>query len=177
MKIAKNNILKEYFKLFLAKGYYDTSILDIERATKIIRGAVFHHFPMHNTSAERINYVLPHVSSMFFFENLNESNANRSTVLTKEKLLTNLTSVESISLETIDMTLDELVRTNETKLLFVPGSRRFSYGNSTVNMRIAEGGAFFLQRLSKKINKDYKYRFKLRLDIFRDCSTYKQLNI
>lgn len=44
MKTTKENILRECFKLFLAKGYDGTSIPDIERATKITRGAIFHHF-------------------------------------------------------------------------------------------------------------------------------------
>lgn len=44
MKTTKENILRECFKLFMAKGYEGTSIPDIERATKITRGAIFHHF-------------------------------------------------------------------------------------------------------------------------------------
>lgn len=44
MKTTKETILRESFKLFLAKGYDSTSIPDIERATKITRGAIFHHF-------------------------------------------------------------------------------------------------------------------------------------
>ena len=44
MKTTKETILKESFKLFLAKGYDGTSVPDIERAAKITRGAIFHHF-------------------------------------------------------------------------------------------------------------------------------------
>ena len=44
MKTTKENILRECFKLFLAKGYDGTSVPDIERAAKITRGAIFHHF-------------------------------------------------------------------------------------------------------------------------------------
>lgn len=44
MKTTKENILRECFKLFLAKGYDATSIPDIERAAKVTRGAIFHHF-------------------------------------------------------------------------------------------------------------------------------------
>lgn len=44
MKTTKENILKECFKLFLSKGYDATSIPDIERVTKISRGAIFYHF-------------------------------------------------------------------------------------------------------------------------------------
>ena len=44
MKSTKETILRESFKLFLAKGYDGTSVPDIERAAKITRGAIFHHF-------------------------------------------------------------------------------------------------------------------------------------
>ena len=44
MKTTKEAILRESFKLFLAKGYDGTSVPDIERAAKITRGAIFHHF-------------------------------------------------------------------------------------------------------------------------------------
>lgn len=44
MKTTKETILRESFKLFLAKGYDGTSVPDIERAAKITRGAIFHHF-------------------------------------------------------------------------------------------------------------------------------------
>lgn len=42
MKTTKETILKESFKLFLAKGYDDTSVPDIERAGEIPRGAIFY---------------------------------------------------------------------------------------------------------------------------------------
>lgn len=44
MKTTKETILRESFKLFLANGYDGTSVPDIERAAKITRGAIFHHF-------------------------------------------------------------------------------------------------------------------------------------
>ena len=43
-KTTKETILEASFKLFLAKGYRGSSMPDIERATKITRGAIFHHF-------------------------------------------------------------------------------------------------------------------------------------
>ena len=44
MTNTKETILRKSFKLFLAKGYDGTSVPDIERAAKITRGAIFHHF-------------------------------------------------------------------------------------------------------------------------------------
>lgn len=87
----------------------------------------------HKIKAEYIDYVIPHVSSMFFYEKLNDEIKNRNIALTKEKWFTNLTSVGNIGSAAIYVALDELIRTNKLKkgdkiLLLVPESGRFSYG-------------------------------------------------
>lgn len=87
----------------------------------------------HNVKAEEIDYVIPHVSSMFFYEKLNDEIAARGIALTKEKWFTNLPSVGNIGSAAIYVALDELIRTKEIKqgqkiLLLVPESGRFSYG-------------------------------------------------
>lgn len=87
----------------------------------------------HNVKAEEIDYVIPHVSSMFFYEKLNDEIAARGITLTKEKWFTNLISVGNIGSAAIYVALDELIRTKEIKqgqkiLFLVPESGRFSYG-------------------------------------------------
>lgn len=87
----------------------------------------------HHVKAEEIDYVIPHVSSMFFYEKLNDEIAARNIALTKEKWFTNLTSVGNIGSAAIYAGLEELIRTKEIKqgekiLLLVPESGRFSYG-------------------------------------------------
>lgn len=87
----------------------------------------------HNVKAEEIDYVIPHVSSIFFYEKLNDEIAARGITLTKEKWFTNLISVGNIGSAAIYVALDELIRTKEIKqgqkiLLLVPESGRFSYG-------------------------------------------------
>ena len=87
----------------------------------------------HHVKAEEIDYVIPHVSSMFFYEKLNDEIAARNIALTKEKRFTNLTSVGNIGSAAIYVGLEELIRTKEIKqgdkiLLLVPESGRFSYG-------------------------------------------------
>ena len=87
----------------------------------------------HHIKAEEIDYVIPHVSSMFFYEKLNDEIAARNIALTKEKWFTNLTSVGNIGSAAIYVGLEELIRTKEIKqgdkiLLLVPESGRFSYG-------------------------------------------------
>lgn len=87
----------------------------------------------HNIKAEDIDYVIPHVSSMFFYEKLNDEITARGIALTKEKWFTNLTSVGNIGSAAIYVALEELLRTRKIKcgeriLLLVPESGRFSYG-------------------------------------------------
>lgn len=89
----------------------------------------------HNVKAEDIDYVIPHVSSMFFYEKLNDEIVARGIALTKEKWFTNLTTVGNIGSAAIYVALDELIRTKEIKrgqkiLLLVPESGRFSYGTT-----------------------------------------------
>jgi putative 3-oxoacyl-(acyl carrier protein) synthase III len=96
----------------------------------------------HKVKAEEIDYVIPHVSSMFFYEKLNDEIAARGIALTKEKWFTNLTSVGNIGSAAIYVALDELIRTKEIKqghkiLLLVPESGRFSYG--TVLLSLSAG--------------------------------------
>ena len=88
----------------------------------------------HNVKAEEIDYVIPHVSSMFFYEKLNDEITARGIALTKEKWFTNLTSVGNIGSAAIYVALEELIRTKEVTqgqkiLLLVPESGRFSYGS------------------------------------------------
>lgn len=69
----------------------------------------------HDVKAEEIDYVIPHVSSMFFYEKLNDEITARGFALTKEKWFTNLTSVGNIGSAAIYVALDELIRTNRDK--------------------------------------------------------------
>ena len=93
----------------------------------------------HNIKAEEIDYVIPHVSSMFFYEKLNDEITARGIALTKEKWFTNLTSVGNIGSAAIYVALDELIRTKDLKrggkiLLLVPESGRFSYGTVLLSL-------------------------------------------
>ena len=88
----------------------------------------------HNVKAEEIDYVIPHVSSMFFYEKLNDEITARGVALTKKKWFTNLTSVGNVGSAAIYVALEELMRTKEVTqgqkiLLLVPESGRFSYGS------------------------------------------------
>lgn len=93
----------------------------------------------HNVKAEEIDYVIPHVSSMFFYEKLNDEIVVCGLALTKEKWFTNLTSVGNIGSAAIYVALDELIRIKKIKkgqkiLLLVPESGRFSYGTVLLSL-------------------------------------------
>lgn len=87
----------------------------------------------HNINTSSIDFVIPHVSSMFFYEILNEELRNRNIDLSAEKWFTNLTSVGNIGSASIYVALDELFHSGKLDkghkiLLLVPESGRFSYG-------------------------------------------------
>ena len=89
----------------------------------------------HKTKDSDITYVIPHVSSMFFYQKLLEGLEERNLDLGENKWFTNLTSVGNIASASIFVALEELIRTKplkkgDTILLLVPESGRFSYGTA-----------------------------------------------
>lgn len=87
----------------------------------------------HKISPESINYVIPHVSSMYFYHKLDDELQKRNITLDVSKWFTNLTTVGNVGSVSIFAALDELVKTKpladgEKILLLVPESGRFSYG-------------------------------------------------
>lgn len=80
-----------------------------------------------------IDYIIPHVSSMFFYGKLNEELQKRKIDLPENKWFTNLTSVGNIGSAAILVALNELMYSGKLQkgnkiLLLVPESGRFSYG-------------------------------------------------
>lgn len=78
--------------------------------------------------------MLPHLSSMLFYDQVNEELKSRGIALTKEKWFVNLPFVGNVGSAAIYVALEELIRTKEIKqgqqiLLLVPESGRFSYGS------------------------------------------------
>lgn len=87
----------------------------------------------HSFDPLEIDYVIPHVSSMFFYGKLNEELQKRKIGLPENKWFTNLTSVGNIGSASIFVALDELMCSGKLRkgnkiLLLVPESGRFSYG-------------------------------------------------
>ena len=86
-----------------------------------------------DVSLDEVTYVIPHISSMYFYERLDEELKNRGIDLPTEKWFTNLTWVGNIGSAAPLAALDELLRTKKLSkgdkiMLLVPESGRFSYG-------------------------------------------------
>ena len=95
--------------------------------------AIEHALYKHEISPESIDYVIPHISSMYFYHKLDDELRERNINLEVSKWFTNLTTVGNVGSVSIFAALDELVRTKpltdgEKILLLVPESGRFSYG-------------------------------------------------
>lgn len=80
-----------------------------------------------------VNYIIPHVSSMFFYKLLNEELMQRGIDLGSERWYTNLPEVGNIGSASIFAALKGLMDTSRLKnrdkiLLLVPESGRFSFG-------------------------------------------------
>ncbi len=92
----------------------------------------------HNVAPESISYVLPHVSSMFFYDKIINELKGIGIGIDESKWFTNLSRVGNIASAAIFAILDEFWKTHELKsgekiLLLVPESGRFSYGTEISN--------------------------------------------
>lgn len=104
-----------------------------EYAIKLFVDAIEYAFNKHRIAPQSINYIIPHISSMFFYHKLDEEIQRRNIQLDESRWFTNLTTVGNVGSVSIFAALDELVRTKpltdgEKILLLVPESGRFSYG-------------------------------------------------
>ena len=92
-----------------------------------------------NTNCKDITYVIPHVSSMYFYDLLVKEFKKREIDLPTDKWFTNLTTVGNIGSASPFIALDEFVRTRNLKkgdtiLLIVPESGRFSCGTALLTV-------------------------------------------
>lgn len=95
--------------------------------------AIQHSLDKHNVTTDSIRYVIPHISSMYFYHRLEEGILERNLDLPTSKWFTNLTWVGNVGSVAPFAALDELLRTKpldkgDQILLLVPESGRFSFG-------------------------------------------------
>lgn len=81
--------------------------------------------------ADEIDYFLPHISSMYFYEKVNAALIEMGFEIPQEKWFTNLASKGNTGAASIYIMIDELVKsgrlkTGEKLLCFIPESGRFS---------------------------------------------------
>ena len=91
------------------------------------------------TQTNDIKYFIPHLSSMFFYQELLHEIQERNIDLGEEKWFLNLTKVGNIGSASIFVALDELFKSGKLKkgdniLLLVPESGRFSYGTALLTV-------------------------------------------
>lgn len=125
----------------------DKSIFTVKQDIKLLKNyavklAVNHierALKKHKILSKDIQYFIPHLSSMFFYQELLHEMQDRGLDLGEEKWFVNLPKVGNIGSASIFVALDELVKTKklqkgENILLFVPESGRFSYGTVFISL-------------------------------------------
>ncbi len=129
------------WKIYSQEEWLNKSIFSIKQDVRqlgeyVIDKAVEHiknSCEKHSLSLENdVQYFLPHISSMFFYERLMEGMNNANIPCQREKWFTNLTKVGNIGSASIYLILEELFSSEKLKngdkiYLFIPESGRFSY--------------------------------------------------
>lgn len=63
MSQGLDNLIKVSAKLFIKKGYYNTSMSDIGKSAKLNKGSIYHYI---NSKEELVNVVVENLSSQFY---------------------------------------------------------------------------------------------------------------
>lgn len=129
------------WKEFSVETISEKSVWAVKQNVKLLNSFVVPYFvdaieyalSRHKTDLSKVRYVIPHISSMYFYDRLSNEIESRGIALTKDKWFTNLTTVGNIASAAAFAGLDELLRTKlinkgEQIMLLVPESGRFSYG-------------------------------------------------
>ena len=129
------------WKEFESQELINRSVLTVKQDIRLLKPNIIRYWVDHieqcleknRVDPAEINYVIPHVSSMFFYGKLAEEIDARNIDLGTEKWFTNLTEIGNIASASIFAALDDLcqsqrLKVNDKILLLVPESGRFSYG-------------------------------------------------
>ena len=135
------------WKKFKSQELIDRSVFAVKQDIRLLKVHIIKYWvdhieaclKKHNISASEVDYVIPHVSSMFFYHKLLEEICTRNIDLREEKWSTNLTSVGNIGSAAVFVALEELFHSGKLKkgqkvLLLVPESGRFSYGTALLTV-------------------------------------------
>jgi 3-oxoacyl-[acyl-carrier-protein] synthase-3 len=129
------------WKEFDSQELINRSVFTVKQDIRLLKPNIIRYWVDHiehclekyHMNPAEINYVIPHVSSMFFYGKLAEEIEARKLAIGSEKWFTNLTEVGNIASASIFAGLDDLcksgrLKVNDKILLLVPESGRFSYG-------------------------------------------------
>ena len=129
------------WKEFESQELINRSVFTVKQDIRLLKPNIIKYWVDHiehclekyHINPAEINYVIPHVSSMFFYAKLAEEIEARNIELGTEKWFTNLTEIGNIASASIFAGLDDLykserLKVNDKILLLVPESGRFSYG-------------------------------------------------
>ncbi len=139
-ELREDGELKSW-KKFESQELVNRSVLTVKQDIRLLKPNIIRYWVDHleyclkkyDLNPADVNYVIPHVSSMFFYGKLAEEIETRNIDLGTNKWFTNLTEIGNIASASIFAALDDLynsgsLKENDKILLMVPESGRFSYG-------------------------------------------------
>ena len=139
-ELREDGELKSW-KEFESQELVNRSVLTVKQDIRLLKPNIIRYWVDHlqycmekyDLNPADVNYVIPHVSSMFFYGKLAEEIETRNIDLGTNKWFTNLTEIGNIASASIFAALDDLnnsgrLKANDKILLLVPESGRFSYG-------------------------------------------------
>nr|WP_320153952.1 beta-ketoacyl-ACP synthase III [uncultured Draconibacterium sp.] len=136
------------WKEFESRELINRSVMTVKQDIRLLKPNIIRYWVDHleyclkkyNLDPTEVDYVIPHVSSMFFYGKLAEGIEARGLDLGTNKWFTNLTEIGNIASASIFAALDDLCKTEMLKvddkvLLLVPESGRFSYGTVLLTVK------------------------------------------
>ncbi len=139
-ELREDGELKSW-KEFESQELVNRSVLTVKQDIRLLKPNIIRYWVDHleyclkkyDLNPADVNYVIPHVSSMFFYGKLAEEIETRNIDLGTNKWFINLTEIGNIASASIFAALDDLnnsgrLKANDKILLLVPESGRFSYG-------------------------------------------------
>ncbi|WP_346854522.1 beta-ketoacyl-ACP synthase III [uncultured Draconibacterium sp.] len=136
------------WKEFESRELINRSVMTVKQDIRLLKPNIIRYWVGHleycldkyNLDPKEVDYVIPHVSSMFFYGKLAEGIEARGLDLGTNKWFTNLTEIGNIASASIFAALDDLsnsgkLKENDKILLLVPESGRFSYGTVLLTVK------------------------------------------
>lgn len=104
-----------------------------QNVVKYFVDAIENALSLYDYTGDEVNYVIPHISSMYFYDKLAEEMNRRGINLPTSKWFTNLPNIGNVGSASPFVALDEMWKNKMFKkgdriLLLVPESGRFSFG-------------------------------------------------